>query len=48
MTNYIVWIVLGTIWRFSGPGVIAAGGKLEKPVNMTEEAWTTQLASAIE
>ena len=29
LTNFIVWIVLGTIWRYSGAGVIAAGGRLE-------------------
>ena len=40
MTNFIVWIVLGTVWRFSTAGSIAAGGKLEKPLGMTDEAWT--------
>ena len=48
MTNFVVWIVLGTVWRFSTAGSIASGSKLEKPIGMTDESWTEQLKTAQE
>ena len=43
MTNFVIWVLLGTIWRFSAAGNIAAGGLLEKPVGMTDDVWSQQL-----
>jgi bacteriorhodopsin len=48
MTNFVVWIVLGTVWRFSTAGSIAAGSKLEKPAGMTDDSWSEQLKTAVE
>ena len=48
MTNFVVWIVLGTVWRFSTAGSIASGSKLEKPVGMTDESWSEQIKTAQE
>jgi len=46
VTNGIVWAACGAIWRFSKAGQIAAGDKLERDFDVTDEVWEAQLQLA--
>lgn len=40
VTNGAVWIAFGTVWRFSQPGQVAAGEKLARNADVSDDAWT--------
>ena len=44
----ILWLVLGTIWRFSAGGSVAAGDKLEKPEGTSSDDWKSALKASSE
>ena len=46
VTNGIVWAACGALWRFSGAGLIAAGDKLERDFDVTDDVWEAQLQLA--
>ena len=46
VTNLLVWLSFGAIWRFSKAGVAAAGDKLERLYGTSDEVWTASVASA--
>lgn len=39
LTNLLIWLSFGAIWRFSAAGVVAAGDKLERLFGTTDEIW---------
>lgn len=46
IVQYIVWLIVGAIWRFSRAGVTASGDRLEKDDGVSDAAWAAQLESA--
>lgn len=47
ISNAIVWLSCGGIWRYSKAGVIAAGDKLERQANVTNEDWEASMEAAM-
>lgn len=43
LINGGIWLAFGAIWRFSKAGIVASADKLERPPNMTDDAWRTSL-----
>jgi hypothetical protein len=39
ISNAIVWLSCGGVWRFSKAGVIAAGDKLDRQAGVSNEDW---------
>ena len=39
-------VYLGALWRYSGPGKVAAGDLLERSEDTTTEEWAEQLKAA--
>ena len=48
MTNGLVWLAFGAIWRFSKAGSAASGDKLERTYGTTDAQWDKQVANASE
>ena len=46
LTNGLIWIVFGAIWRYTGAGKTAAGDNLERPEGLTDEQWSDSMKSA--
>mmetsp|Transcript_45828 Transcript_45828/g.60715 ORF Transcript_45828/g.60715 Transcript_45828/m.60715 type:complete len:165 (-) Transcript_45828:316-810(-) len=46
MTNGLVWLIFGAIWRYSVAGKTAAGDFLERPESMSAEDWESSLDGA--
>ena len=45
--NYVSWIILGSIWRFTKPGQIASGDKLIKDDGVDDATWKAQKERAL-
>ena len=37
VTNGLIWLIFGAIWRFSNAGLIASGDKLERLFNISDD-----------
>lgn len=46
LSNMIVWLAAGGIWRFSKAGITASGDRLEREQGVTDEEWAAQRESA--
>ena len=47
-SNSLVWIAFGAIWRFSKPGSVASGDKLERLYGTSDADWNQQMTAASE
>ena len=45
--NLIAWLIVGGIWRYSWGGSVAAGDKLERDTEISDEEWKLQLEEAV-
>ena len=48
LTNGLIWIVFGAIWRYSSAGKVASGDNLERPETSTDEQWAASIEKAKE
>jgi hypothetical protein len=43
LTNGLIWLIFGAIWRYSAAGKTAAGDNLERPDGLTDEVWENSM-----
>ncbi len=43
IVGWIVWVAIGSIWRFSDPGRVAAGERLIHEADIDDDLWEKQL-----
>ena len=48
ITNGLVWLAMGAVWRFSDPGMIAAGEKLARKSSQSDQDWNKAVTEAVE
>jgi len=46
LTNGALWLILGAVWRFAQPGMVASGDKLTRPKNLSDDDWKTAVSLA--
>ena len=42
-TNGLLWLILGSVWRFSQPGGVASGDKLARKKGVSDEDWNAAI-----
>lgn len=48
LINGGIWLAFGAIWRFSKAGIVASADKLERPQNISDDAWRGSLDQSAE
>ena len=47
VTNSLIWLGFGAIWRFSNAGQIASGDKLERLYGKSDDEWDKDIKAAV-
>ncbi len=47
VTNGLVWLAFGAIWRFSNAGQISSGDKLERLYGKSDDEWDAEIKNAV-